>query len=308
FSVSLFILISGVATYFSYERNEFEIVSFKSNLIKQLPLLKKFIIAVLLNLLFVLLFLNPQGEINYYKVLTLNELGYFIVFFIQLKMITPLLLWIFKKSSENKFKNIYHIVTLIIILIISIIIMRFCNIFPFYGGGAYLLGGTYLFLYYFGIFLGSTSLFKCKSKRKRLIALIGSFSLCLYWFFMQLSTNFYLDKLFSNFFGSGINPPSIFLSVYAFLVLIVCYSLFSILEDISTSMIKKILYFLAFLGSNSLYIFMYHLLIRDVIFALFPSVINSMILLRVIVFPIMIIGAPVICFLVLKIKSRFKLI
>lgn len=304
FSVTLFILVSGVSTYFSYEKNEYKIISFKTNLLKQRTLIKRIVIAGFINFLFVFLFSRQQETINYYYVLTLDGMGYFVVFFIQLKIITPLLLSIFKKCDKQCHPWVWHCITLFIILIVSLILMKYCRVFPFYGGGAYLFGGTYLFIYYVGIVLGSSRIFEIKNKNIIFVIFCVSLIACMSFVYLQISSNFYFNRVFSTVLGEGLNPPGLFISVYSVLVLMVCYAFFTIVESISVTFIKKIIICISILGRNSLYIYMYHLLIRKIIFGLFPGVANNLMMLRFIVFPLMIVGAPL--FVFLRIKRRIQ--
>ena len=81
------------------------------------------------------------------------------------------------------------------------------------------------------------------------------------------------------YWGDGLNPPSIELMVYALITLFLLFSVFTMVSNIQVSWLEKLVNMITLLGKNTLYTFMYHLLVRDVLLNLFP-VLNSNIWLR----------------------------
>lgn len=72
------------------------------------------------------------------------------------------------------------------------------------------------------------------------------------------------DKWFKPWWGDGFNPPSINLMVFALITLIFCYTFFSLLDGSGNVLIKRGINALTWVGRNTLYIFMYHLLVREI--------------------------------------------
>lgn len=90
------------------------------------------------------------------------------------------------------------------------------------------------------------------------------------------------------------NPPSVNFMVYAIVVLFACYSVFSLLDETQFGFVKKNIEIFCFFGKNTIYIWLYHyLLVRNVIVARFPNMLEKNILVRVIVL-IAIVTLPVI--------------
>lgn len=155
------------------------------------------------------------------------------------------------------------------------------------GGGQYILGSTYLALYYLGM------VFCCKvvivhreigSLKKEVLKTIGFFIPLALWFTFIYFDRLKIDKHLP--FGDGYNPPSISTFLYAILMGLFLWKLLTILEHLKNKQLNRILSFASALGNASLYIFLYHLLVKIIYDAyLLPNA--SMLTHALVVFPCM---------------------
>lgn len=143
------------------------------------------------------------------------------------------------------------------VLLVSVWLSDNTNIFSIYGGGGKLLGGTYLFLLYLGMLIGASNE---KIKHiglipKAILAIVGVCGICL-WLRFMYADNFGIDQ--KLFLKSYLNPPGLSLMIYAILVLFTIMMVVDLLEKIDNTVIKVLLNFFDYVGSHTLYIFLYH--------------------------------------------------
>lgn len=110
-----------------------------------------------------------------------------------------------------------------------------------------------------------------------------------------------IDKWLAPYFGGGFNPPSVHFVIFGLLTLMLACTLFSLMEESGNWWIRKIVVVIAFLGRYTMYTFLYHLMTRDIIFALIPSVQQGGRLIRIAAFVMMIVFPPMIAVVVKKI-------
>lgn len=94
------------------------------------------------------------------------------------------------------------------------------------------------------------------------------------------------DGWMSSYWGKGFNPPSINFMVYSLLVLFICYGAFSLLLE---SKLQKIVLCISRLGKNTLYIWLYHLLIINFFKNKVPDLLSQNVMIRLMVFCVMVI-------------------
>ena len=108
-----------------------------------------------------------------------------------------------------------------------------------------------------------------------------------YLFSESISKLLPFDKMVTSYWGYGFNPPSIHFMVFSIITLFLLYALFSMLESVKWC--SRVLSVLAFGGSNTLYIFMFHLLAKSVFVSIVPFVLKNVWIMRLTVFPAMIV-------------------
>ena len=285
FSVSLFIILSGISICY---RDNVQEVTFKHQVSKIKALLLQYAVATFLVLIGTAHFFDLKVYVQHLLNFSIQGPYYFLLFFIQLLAVAPILLRWCKFCGRYRIKNILHIVTLAGLGFISSIFIRFTYILPVHGGGQFLLGGTYLILYYLGMMLASSGIFS-KLMRKRILVFLCSFIAWIFWWLMSSYKKLPFDKYMEPYWGSGFNPPSVQFMIFAVITLFLFFSLFSAMEEWTWKPIKWIVDFFSKVGKNTLYIFMGHLLVRDITISCIPVTIESHWLLRESIFILMII-------------------
>lgn len=279
FSVSLFILLSGLSSVIS-SSNKFK--GFQHQFKKVMKLFISYSIATLILFIYYRRFFDLKQYID--TLLNFNIQGpyYFLVFYFQLALITPLLVYWFKLCNKSKYKILWHTITMFIILYLSSLFIRYTFILPVHGGGRFLFGGTYLVLYYFGMLLSPINTMPFFKKNIFLLFIISCVSWII-WLVLMTNNMIIIDSILSPIFGFGFNPPSFNFSMFAILTLFVLFSLFNCLENLKFKSVKLVLYSFSNLGQYTLYIFMYHLLVKDIILSILPEITNIW-LIRLLVF------------------------
>lgn len=197
---------------------------------------------------------------------------YFLLFFFQLVFISPLLLKWCCYCGKQKKRYMYHIGTLIILGMVSSICIRYTYVLPVHGGGQYLFGGTYLMLYYLGMVLEDVSAFSRTEKQRGVILLISGIVWFAWWKFL-IRGRLPFDKWMQKYWGDGGNPPSVNYIVFSTITLLCLYCLFSLLEQFNGT--KWIINAVALGGGDTIYTFMYHMLILDIILSKIPALTNA---------------------------------
>ena len=190
----------------------------------------------------------------------------------------------------------------IIIVLLTAWTMKYSDVLSTSVISVKLFGGSYLILFYLGMeFSAHKAVFE-KIVHRRLWLLIGaalSFGLAfLIWIIMSKR-----GLIFDNAWLSlaGINPPGITLILYTLCVLGFIYCITKLMEKYTNIIVVKILDCLDFLGSHTLYIFLYHRLFLD--YLLKGHLTGSVIANWLVFFAVMIGGSLIIEFLMRKISA-----
>lgn len=255
FSVSLFILISGMTSYISYShRNENWIKSIIRGCkkISIAYIISVFIIGIYVNRFFD--FLDFLKNLVYFNI---SGPHYYVLLYIQLMIVGPILFNLLKSFDKNKYTKLYEIITFVIVVIVSSYTIRYTNILGIYGGGGKLFGGTYLILFYIGMLISKYKIFEEFSYLKSSISFVFGSIAWFFWWRYLCDTGSIIDSYF--LFGNGLNPPGVSLMVLASFTLVACYGFFTLLEKIDIA--SRLVLFISWLGSHTLYVFLYHLLL-----------------------------------------------
>lgn len=253
-SVSLFILISGICAWTAYGN--------ENNAKKQLQRLGKlfanYAVATAVMYIFMYKSFNFWQYIDYVCNFNIIDAFYFFAVIIQLSLITPWLISWCKFCSKKKYSHLWHELSLIFALVLSVIFYKFTFMFNIVGSGRYLMGASCFAVYYFGILLAKSNVLSLLKGKINLI-FVPIYVLSLWIFVGDFLP---IDESLTAFFGQGINPAGIemmFLTIATFLLI---HAVFSFLENFSWA--KKLIKILTIIGKNTLYIYMYHILIRDI--------------------------------------------
>lgn len=218
---------------------------------------------------------------------------YFIVFYLQLSVIGIILSKIIQYTK-------YDFLVILFSLIISSACIKYTYILPLWGGGQFLFGGSYLFVYTVGIILAK----KLKTIRISNIRIIISGIILVTYSILFVKYEFTLDRILGEPFGTGLNPPGITLIMYSMIVLSFVFFMLSFAQNSNNIFVKKCFTMLCIVGQNSYYIFLYHRLILD--FFLGKLIIDNIWLQRILDI-ILMIGIPIIIkYIVEDIKRRYS--
>lgn len=256
---------------------------------KLLKLYVAYAVATAVLLAWYTRFLDWDTYINHLLHFSIQGPYYYLVFYFQLLMVTPLLTTWNEFCNKRRLHLLWNGLTLLFLCWFSSVCIRYTFILPVHGGGKYLFGGTYSILYYLGIVLEGYHTFERIKKQRAYLLPV----LCVAWLIM-LSVNCGgrrpLDSMLEPYWGYGTNPPGPQFMIFSIITLFLCYNLFSLLEEVR--FLEKAINFFAFLGRYTLYTFMYHLLVRDVLLQTILANVHNIWVLRLMGFIPMIIFPP----------------
>lgn len=292
--MTVFVLLAGITSYISNTRHE------NDRVIDQvLRKVKALVFPYVAATLFYHIASSHRFDlVDYLEHLIrfdITEPFYFIVFYLQLSIIGIFLYRIIKHTK-------YEILIACIALFISAMCVKYTYILPVWGGGQFLFGGSYLFIYTIGLILAK----KRKTiKINNIKILFWGIGLVAYSI-IYIKHGFYFDMKLGEPFGNGLNPPGITLMLYSILVFIFIYYLINNMQNANVFFTKKVIAILCIIGQNSYYIFLYHRLVLD--YFLSGIQINNIWLCRVI-YSILMIGVPIIIkFIFESIKKKYNML
>lgn len=226
FSVSVFILISGITTYMSFEKRN--VNTWGGIKKRSIGILGPYLVATFIYCIFYYRYFDLQVYLNH--VIHFNVSGplYYVLLYLQLIWIAPLLCNLIRYSGDKSYRVALFIVEILGVIAVCFLTTNYTNILSVYGGGGKLFGGNYLLLFFIGMLLGRL-VPKITFSVKNLIALgIVAFGLSVTWWNFIATNQLQMDSKIP--FGNGFNPPSISLIIYAILVVFTCYMLGNLIE------------------------------------------------------------------------------
>ena len=258
YSVSVFVILSGITSYYSNERH-LENRGLKETARKIGNVFIPYMVAVAVYLVLYDHFLDLKVYIKFLFSFNLSGPFYFVTFFVQLIIISPLLFDSIRFAKNTRIKYLLYALFLVFCIFIAILSMNYTYMFNVHGGGKYLFGGTYLILYYIGMLLAGTALTLKTNKKVLLYTSIVSIIAVLSCLFFIIKDRFSIDEGLP--FGTTFNPPNMSLIILSILIVIFVYCFINYLETFDSKIINTIINFLSRLGSYAYYIFLYHLAI-----------------------------------------------
>jgi hypothetical protein len=239
FSVTLFVLLSGVTSFYSNRNHMQE----NQSRITRRRVRSIFVPYAVATAVYQLL---GEGVIDLktylIHVLNFDYIGpfYFVAFYIQLVVLSPLLYYFVTLFDKRRYSALYHGAFILILLVVSAFSIRHTNMFNIHGGGRYLFGGTYLVLYYLGmLFADKQTKRRATSKIKTYLLLILSGGGLIAWFVFMSFKAFAIDLYLP--FGNGFNPPSITLGVYGILWFGFIFYVFKVFDYVGNRVTRKAL-------------------------------------------------------------------
>ena len=297
FSVSLFIIISGMLSFLSIEKHQL------SWFVTFVRASRNIVVAYLFANFIYLIYTQRGFDFKVYLQYVINfniSLPfYYVLLYLQLMLVSKPLYNIIKKVPK-KYIVFGEIGIGGVILIISSWTTNHTNILNIYGGGGKLLGGTYLFLFYLGMLFSKHDIFRNLTLKKSVIITVSSLVLCIFWWSFAFYHRLALDAKLP--FGNGVNPPSLTLGLMAVIMLFLSYGMFSLFQF--TKYLNWITSFCSWIGKHTLYIFLFHRFFLDHIIHRFLATENIW-LKRVLYFSIMIMGSILIEYAFHWLKKAF---
>lgn len=281
-SVSLFVLLAGISAWLSY--NPAKQAAGASAIRRVTKLFLQYALAT-----FIIQCVRRHAfdlEIYIDQLLHFDAsiVFYFLAFFFQLTLVAPMLVQWCGFCNRQKAAPLWQAVTVACLCVFAWFSYKRTIVFPsLYGSGKYLLGATYVILYYIGILLASRGIFERTTKQKAVILAVSAPVWIAWWLLMGNGILPY-GWLCAPFWGDGFNPPGLVLMLFAVITLFLLFSLFSLLSASTHSLPRKLSSFAATAGRYSLFIFLYHSLVKSVLLQYFPVLFENMWLARFFVF------------------------
>lgn len=291
FSVGMFILMMGITTFCSLKNCEGNVTGWLVKRVK--GLMGPYLFATMVYVVFYNGFFDLELYIEHVIHFDSVILFYYVLLYLQLVIISPLIYRIFCIAENKKYGVVIEITGFVFVVFVSFITMNYTNILSVFGGGGKLFGGTYLILLYVGMWFGKYhERIWLKIWLAALLFVVGLVGSVSSWMFI-VNNQFMLDKKIP--LGSGINPPSISLLVYTLLLAVSVWALGMLLSGFANSIPTKIFNAVAKLGKHTLYMFLYHAFVLELLSKFFKSTVgiglDNIWLKRVIYFPCMILGS-----------------
>lgn len=281
YSVSLFVLLAGISLWTAYERGR--TISFIGQLKKILKIFVAYAVATLVGTCIIHKQFDLKTYLGYLISFNIQGPYYYLVFFIQLLMVAPILIKWCGFVNNNKYQGLLHLGTIGCLGWFAYVSINYTYILPVHGGGQFLGGGSYIILYYLGMVLASNDVFLQSVSRRLMIALL-SLGFSIIWVLMMSQGRLPFDRWMSQYWGEGFNPPSVNLMIYSMFILFLCYSVFSLLSEYNRfAVLRKFLDICCFLGKNTLYIWLYHLYVKTFLVNRFPDLKEGGVLVRIVV-------------------------
>lgn len=140
--------------------------------------------------------------------------------------------------------------------------------------------------------LANSGVFIKDDKTKAIIMML-SFGVSIVWVAFMIEDRLPFDRWMSPYWGDGSSPASVNCMVYSLVVLLFCYCFFALLYESKSSIIRKIVAVFSFYGRNTLYIWLYHLIIKNIVAEKFSNMGERGAGIRILMFGL-IISLPVI--------------
>lgn len=195
---------------------------------------------------------------------------YFVLIYIQLLVAAPALFLLVGACRQGKFTWLWRAVYLFLLWKLSVACVEHTTALETYGGGNYLLGGTFLFAFGAGMVAADVH-FSFKRILSAAAGLGVSAVACGASLAFMLKDRFAWDAAFFDY-RIKVNPPGYTLLLYSAAVVCVIFCLVSFLEMTGFRPVRRFLHGMGWLGKYTLYVFLYHTLILDMLLPKLPLV------------------------------------
>ena len=277
FSVGLFVFVMGVTSFWSFRRH-----GGTSGIAKRCwKVFRPYLVATFIYCLFRYRAFDFEVFLNH--VVRFNASGplYYVLLYMQLLVAAPFLFRTCSHTGLGAFWS--EAATFAGVLVFSALTTNHTNILDVYGGGGKLFGGTYLSLLYLGMLFGKYCPRIPTGRRRLLFLSLLSTGMALAWLVALVPRRGVVDCLFP--FGKGLNPPGVCLMIYALLIAFSCFCIGTLVQTTDSHFLRKAFRPVVWIGRHTLFLFLYHRLFLDFLFAglfsaslsrRFPSVVSGL--------------------------------
>lgn len=262
YSVTVFIFLAGMTAYYSLQNRKKEETGGKWVLRRLGRILVPYLAAVAVYQYARAGFqLNLGAYVLWAVNFNLEGQFYYVLIYLQLIAVAPVVYLLVMNCRRGKASFLFRILFLALAWLVSMFLMKHSFALETYGGGKYLLGGTYFFVFAAGMLAADLHI-SFREKRTAGIASLGAGVI------LAASLGFLLRDRFAwdeSMFGwlLRVNPPGITLMVYSFAVVLFLFAGGSFLILWNKKGMNRILQLMQYIGRYTLYIFLYHTLILD---------------------------------------------
>ena len=269
FSVSVFFFLAGETSWYSLERRRREETYLRWTGRRLWRILAPYLAAVAVCQFLQSGFQLSLGPYVLWALhFNLEGQFYFVLVYLQLIAAAPVLYLLTVFCRRGRLSVLWRSGYLAAALAASIFSVKHTLALETYGGGNYLMGGTFLFLFVMGMIAADMQI---EIRYRSRAAVCAAASLVLF----VLSAAFLLtDRLALDEGLAGwllrVNPPGITITVYSLAVLFFLFSWCSLGALLNSPAADRLLSLLAWLGRYTLYIFLYHMVILEYLPLVFP--------------------------------------
>ena len=288
FSVELFVILSGMTSYLSDLRHEKE--SWRETFIRSCKkIVVSYCVAVVLYMLVGTRGFDLSQYIHYLISFSITGPHYFVLLYIQLMAVNRILYGLLRRCSHKMSGYCHEMIIMGGAIVLASWSIGNTNMLDVYGGGGKLFGGSYLILYFGGMLAMRHGWFEDTSVVKSAVMLVGAGSVWFILWRLVCRNGLFLEAYAP--FGNGYNPPGITFMEFGICMLFITFGLFTLLGRITHAM--RVIRFIAWCGSHSMYIFLYHKLFLDYFLAKYMGHLpeTNILIARVVYLAVMIFGS-----------------
>lgn len=271
FSVTLFILISGVTSYTSFLRRKD--IPYGEDLKRKLKaILIPYGIATAVYGIIAIRYFDLMTFLNFLIHFSAAKPFYFIVVYLQLIILSrPICKLVNSMCISNRttfHKCLLYAASSVVVLVISSVSINYSFVTNIADAGErFVFGGTFLFIYYIGHVIGA-NIWKMNSKITNMnkpyiyiYILISSSAVC------GIIVKHFTDRGFTSnsWFGTGKNPPGISIMIYTMAVFGLLLSVNWFIDRVSFKPLIFVRNIIAWFGKYSLYIFLFHIAVLNIL-------------------------------------------
>ncbi len=262
FSVAAFLFLAGMTSFYSLERRKEEETLPRWVGRRLVRILIPYLAAVAVYQYVKSGFLFSLAHFFIWAVhFNVEGSFYFVLIYLQLILAAPIVYQLTLFCRRGKWSFLCRGVYLAAAAAFSLLCMKHTFALETYGGGNYLFGGTYLFLFVMGMIAADM---RIRLTSVKSAALASVLSVVVYGGALAflLKDRLALDEALFGW-TLRVNPPGITMIVYTLAFLFLIFSLCSLGALLGNRAADGVLGVLAWLGKYTLYIYLYHTIILD---------------------------------------------